>query len=414
MLAGLWALAAYILARPTELTIAVSRMSQLDRRAVGALADMLRNEAASIRLTIRDVDSSSAAAAALDSGAVHLAVVRSDVAVPTRAQSVAILRREAALLVAPKRSRIERVADLAGRHVAVVRNTQANVALLHALLDHNAVAHDKVRVTPMEYADVVAALKSRKVDAAMLVGGVGSRQLTEAVRALPRDGQDAPVFVSVDDASGISTRNPQIEAMDVAKGVFGGAPPKPPEEMTTVGFLVRLVARNDIDDNVISAFTRQLLARRTALSAQAPGVGLIEVPDAESAGAVAIHPGVRAHLDGTERTFFERHGDMIYIVMTVLGFVGSIGVAIYTMLEARRNGLETQDLGEGLTLLARIDAAATAAELDAAAADVELFVQGALKAAIDGKLDESDMSAAGLLIERLEARVERRRGRVTA
>ncbi len=55
---------------------------------------------------VKPVESAAAAAAAVDDGQADLAVIRTDVAIPSHAQTVIILHRDVALLAAPGGSAI--------------------------------------------------------------------------------------------------------------------------------------------------------------------------------------------------------------------------------------------------------------------------------------------------------------------
>ena len=100
-LIGLGAAAFYFEAQPTILRVAVGPPNSEDVRVIQAVAQQFARDRATIRLRLLIKDGPRQAAAALDSGAADLAVVRRDVAMPQAGQAVAILRKNLVVLIAP-------------------------------------------------------------------------------------------------------------------------------------------------------------------------------------------------------------------------------------------------------------------------------------------------------------------------
>ena len=92
--------------RPTQLTVAISNGDSVDFALIGAAEKIAKRGRDAVRLRVKPVDSAKAAAAAVDDGEADLAVIRTDVAIPSHGQSVIILHRDAALLAAPGGSSI--------------------------------------------------------------------------------------------------------------------------------------------------------------------------------------------------------------------------------------------------------------------------------------------------------------------
>jgi hypothetical protein len=101
------------------------------------------------------------------------------------------------------------------------------------------------------------------------------------------------------EAKAIAQRSPAFEGVEVMRGAFGGAQPKPAEDFVTLGVSTRLVARNSLGNEVVGALTRLLLAARPAIPARIPIANRIEAPAADKGAALPVHPGALAFLDGT-------------------------------------------------------------------------------------------------------------------
>ncbi len=75
-------------------------------------------------------------------------MIRTDVAIPSHAQTVVILHRDAALLAAPGGSEIAAVTDLAGHTVGIVHRGPGNQELIETALAQYDIAPDAVKSCP--------------------------------------------------------------------------------------------------------------------------------------------------------------------------------------------------------------------------------------------------------------------------
>jgi TRAP-type uncharacterized transport system substrate-binding protein len=394
--AGITALAVYLSGLPTPLRAAVGPRNSDDLKVVTAIAQQLARDRASVRLRVTAKDGGTRAAAeALDRGEADIAVVRGDIGMPVNGQVVAILRKNVAVLILPgsakaaededaekpgtekpaaeKRetakpqakgeprrekptpARIERIDDLIGKRLGIVGRSEANVGLLRVVLRENSVTADsiellgadadgtpndpeKVNVVQLDPANVVAAIRERKVplDAVLSVGPVSSTITADAVAAMTRDRQ-APKFLPIASAEAVAQRNPIYEATEIRAGAFGGSPPRPEENIDTIGVSHYIVAHRRLTEDTIAEFTRLLFTMRPALSAEAPTAARIEAPDTEKGSLLPVHPGAVAYIDGEVKTFFDRYSDFIYLGLFGLSFLGSgiAGLATYSRSTAR-------------------------------------------------------------------------------
>ena len=104
---------------------------------------MLRNQRAPVRIEVVTTENPKAALEALEAGKVKLAVVRSDVAMQGKAQTVLIMRREAAVLIAAKAGKLQKITDLPNATIGVTRDGPLDGSLLWPVLDYYGIARDK-------------------------------------------------------------------------------------------------------------------------------------------------------------------------------------------------------------------------------------------------------------------------------
>jgi TRAP-type uncharacterized transport system substrate-binding protein len=103
-------------AGPTTLRIAVAERGE-DFKLVESFRAVMEREHADIRLKIVPASTLKASAEAIENGDADLALVRSDVALPPNAQTVAIMHEDMAIILAPEPTGITQIADLAGKRL---------------------------------------------------------------------------------------------------------------------------------------------------------------------------------------------------------------------------------------------------------------------------------------------------------
>ena len=114
------AAAIYYYERPSLLRIAVPRDSD-DQAIMAAAAHDFAEARDGIRLKLVAVESLAESSRALPEGHADLAVVRSDLAMPPNGQTVLIMRRDAAVLLAPAESSLRAIDDLRGHKVGILQ-----------------------------------------------------------------------------------------------------------------------------------------------------------------------------------------------------------------------------------------------------------------------------------------------------
>ena len=340
-LAAIAALAAaiYYYERPSVLRIAVPRDSG-DQAIMAAAAREFAEHLEGIRLKLVAVESLAESSRALQEGHADLAVVRSDLAMPPNGQTVLIMRRDAAVLFAPAESSLRAIDDLRGHKVGILQavppGKMDNQLLLDTALAQYDVPLASVGRVSLSLAELTRAVENKEIDAVLAVGVPGSKGLTEAVNTVAVAGHGQPVFLPIAEAKAIAQRSPAFEGVEVVRGAFGGAQPKPPEEFDTLGVSTRLVARNSLGNEVVGALTRLLLAARPAIAARIPIANRIEAPATDKGAALPVHPGALAFLDDEEESFFDKYSDAFYIGAMCLSVLGTGVAAAATRLTRHR------------------------------------------------------------------------------
>jgi TRAP transporter TAXI family solute receptor len=407
----------YFAMRPVTLRIAVGPANSDDVKVVQALTQAFTQAHSHVRLRPIQTDGASASAAALADGKADLAIIRGDLEVPKNAQAVATLRKNVAVLWVPPPAKgkgkkagpkITKIAQLAGRRIGVVGRTQSNVNLLKVILQQYGVDPTKVEIVQFPAAEVTDAIRNQKAEAYLAAGPVNSKITAEAITASARDG-GTPTFLAIDSAEAIAQNHPIYEASEIPAGAYGGSPDRPEEEVKTISFSHHIVARKDMSESTIAAFTRQLFAIRQTVMAEFPLAAKIETPDTDKDAVIPVHPGAAAFVDGEEKTFLDRYSDYIWWSLMLLSATGSAGAwfAGYLKKDERTNNSTLRE--RLLDMLAAARHSDSAEELDQMQAEADNILRDTLHCFEHGAIEEGALTAFNIALEQFHNAVADRK-----
>jgi TRAP-type uncharacterized transport system substrate-binding protein len=406
----LGAAALFFVERPTVIRVAVAAGNRGDENLLAAAGKVVRHGHHPIRFKVQTVSDLKAAAAALDEGRVDMAVVRTDGPMPAQGQTVIILHRDAAVLVAPGDGSVKLVTDLAGRRIGLVGDPDVNERLLDTILGQYEVARGAVTVVPLQPEAVRSAVESKAVDAVLVVGIVADDKVQGAVHAVAKASTEPPVFLAVPEAAAIAQREPAFESLEVVKGAFSGVPPEPADEFDTLSITHRLVASSALSDSVVADVTRFFLSDRSALAAVDPMARRIEAPSTDKGSPLPAHPGTAAYIDDEEESFLDQYSDWIYLAAMFFGVLASGGTAVFSRLNAQGAKVVENLTVRLLEIMKLVRLAPSLDLLEALEAETDEIVMAALGGEHAGSLDERRLSALGLALDQVRAALRDRRG----
>jgi TRAP transporter TAXI family solute receptor len=407
----------YFAMRPVTLRVAVGPANSDDVRVVQALTQAFNQTHSHIRLRPMQTDGPTASAELLADGKTDLAIIRGDLDVPKNAQAVATLRKNVAVLWVPASAKgkgkkagpkITKIAQLAGHRLGVVGRTPANINLLKVILQQYGVDPGKVEIVQFPATEVADAIRSQKADAYLAAGPVNSKVTAEAIAASTHDG-GTPTFLAIDTAEAIAQNHPVYEASEIPAGAFGGSPDRPEDEIKTISFSHHIVARKDLSDTTVAAFTRQLFAIRQAVMSEFPLAAKIETPDTDKDAAIPVHPGAAAFVDGEEKTFLDRYSDYIWWGLMLLSATGSAGAwfAGYLKKDERSTNSSLRDrLLDMLSIARHSD---STEELDQMQAEADNILRDTLRSFEHGAVEEGALTAFNIALEQFHNAVADRK-----
>ena len=414
---GALAAAYYFEMRPVILRIAVGPANSDDLKVVQALTQGFAQTHSHIRLRPLQTDGADASAQALADRKADLAIIRGDLTVPDNAQAVATLRKNVAVLWVPPAAKskgkkaepkITKIAQLSGRRVGVIGRTPANVNLLKVILQQYGVDPAKVEIVQFPVSEIAEAIRSQKADVYLAAGPVNSKITADAIAASTRDG-GPPKFLAINSAEAIVQNHPNYEASEIPAGAFGGSPDRPDDEVKTISFSHHIVARKDLPESTIAAFTRQLFAIRQQVMAEFPLAAKIETPDTDKDAAIPVHPGAAAFVDGEEKTFLDRYSDYIWWGLMALSAMGSAGAWFAGYLKQDERNTNSSERERLLNMLAAVRGCNSIEEIDRMQAEADDILRNTLLCFEHGAIAEGALTAFNIALEQFHNAVADRK-----
>jgi ABC-type nitrate/sulfonate/bicarbonate transport system substrate-binding protein len=300
--------------------------------------------------------------------------------------------------------KIKSVDDLAGRRIGVIGTTQANVTLLRVILSESGIAPEKVAVVQFSIQQISEMARDMTIDAFMAVGPLDSKITAEAIAATARD-RGEPKFLPVEVSEAIAQKHPLYESEEIPGSTFSTSPARPDDKIETVSVNHLIVARRELSETAVGAFTRQLFAVRQSLAKELPGAANIETPDTDKAAALPAHRGAAAYIDGTERTFLEKYSDYIWGAVLLLSGLGSAGAWFRSYLKRDQKAQSIALRDRVLVLATQARDGNSADELHGMQSEVDNIIRETLNAFDDGAIEEGDLSAFSLALEQFHRAV---------
>jgi TRAP-type uncharacterized transport system substrate-binding protein len=400
----------YTFARITY-RVAVGPEGGENQRIFAALNPIFAMESSLIRLVGVPTSDPHATARALDAGEVDLAIIRPDLAVPANGRTIAILRQEPVLLMVPANGTVEKVADLKGKAIGLVKGGGLNGAILDTILKYYEVPEPGVRRVDLSAHEVADAVRKKRVAAFFVIGPVGQGVVADVVAAISKAGNGAPEFLAVEEAEAIARRNPTLEKLEIARGALQGSPAVPDETITTLAVTRRLVARSSMFDWPAGEIARLLFIQKAKINTELPFAYQMEAPDTDKDTLLPAHPGVAAYVKGEQKSFYDTFESLFWMAWMLCTLLGVSYAAIRSRINRNKHDATADATARVLAMLSEARGA-DAKRLDLLEREADRLLQWSLHRRANDAMDEERFRFLTLALDRVHQAVERQRHRV--
>ena len=394
--------------RPTTLTVAVGSLDGEAGRIISAIASRFTATNASVRLKIIETLSAVESASAFSTGKVDLAVLRGDVGDLAQAQAVVIIARAVALLIAPPGSTITELRELKRTTVGVVSG-ETNRKLTNVLTEEYDLGRLGVKFRDMALPDARRALESHEARALLLVVPLAEKYLALVRGLFQHTTKTGPVLIPIDSAGAIAVKERAYENFDIPKGTLRGSPPLPSDDLTTLRVAFYLVAKKQLDADMVTGLTQALMNARRDLLGEFPILAQVAAPDTDSDAYLPVHPGAAAFYNGTQLTFLDKWGNAIFLAPMIFGGIVSLAAAAWKFLRADDVRNSEQALDILYAVGNRIRTTQTESALFEIERDIDRILQNQRSRVMAGDENALDVTTLNVAAHRLQGLIHDRR-----
>jgi len=416
---GTAAAALFYVLQPETLRIAVGPAGSEDHHVIEAIAEAFEEESRTIRILPITTAGATESLALMGAGKTDLAVGRGDLAMPTGAQTLAVLRKNYVVLWSPSgragkdtkkkaRAKIAEIADLAEHKVGIIGKAGANVALLRTILEGSGVQPDKVATAQFGTEEIEKLWQDTTLDAYLAVGPLDSKITAEAIAATSRS-RGAPKFLSVEGSEAIALRHPRYEAEEIPASVFNAKPAWPEDKVDTISVNHLILGTKELSEAKAAAFYRQLFAVRDVITQRVAGTAHIMKPDTEKEVEPSVHRGAAAVINGTERTFLDKYSDYFWFALLLLSGIGSAAAWLRRYLNRDERDDNTSHRNRILALVSGVRETQSEEDLLTSQREVDEIITETLKCYDDGAIEQEDLAAFGLVLDLFDHAVAEKR-----
>ena len=273
---------------------------------------------------------------AMENGKVDIALIRSDVAPPSNANTLVIVRRDVVAIVTSGASSIDNPSELSGNTVAIPAGPTQNdnSHAFDLILDYFNVSRDSVKRSFLPIAEIGEAVRRGHAAAAVAVGPIGPGDIVDVVTSIEKATKRTPKIVDLDNNDAIAARFPSLESIDIPKGAFRARPAVPDDDISGVAVSYRFVVSALMPDLVAGALGRGILNEKARLMALTPLASQIQAPDTSAPDPILpVHPGFANYLNNGDQSFFDAIQTYIYVIgipLSLLGSLVAMAMSLYT------------------------------------------------------------------------------------
>jgi TRAP transporter TAXI family solute receptor len=287
-----------------------------------AIAKVFGEADPSVQVEVYETSGSRDDVRLIEEGRVDLATMQADIEVTSRVQGVAVLYSDAYQLIVTADSQVESFPDLAGHRVAVAPANSGQNNSFWFVADHYGLDPNTLIALPMSDDAADFAMTHGQVDAVFRVRSPGDPEIRQLI------GDRSLRLVPILQASALSLKQPSLAPGYVPVGSYRGDPPVPPADLATVMVDRILVARAELDPDIVQNLTRILFEHRTKLVTETKLAGFIQPVSTSEPLSFPIHPGAQRYYDREKPGFFQRNTRILSGSLYIIAILSSFALAL--------------------------------------------------------------------------------------
>ena len=338
----IWLVAAFALAlwlsstRLPRVTVAGGPAGSETLALTQAIAEKFNQAGVGIRMMVFETGGSGENLRLMDSGRIDMWTIQADTPATDGIQGIATLYNDAYHLIVREDLAIESFADLPGHRVAIPPRASGQFNSFWFLADHYGIDRASLNALPMSEEAANFAMERGQVDAVFRVRAPGNGAIRELI------GDKQLVLVQIEQSEALALKQPAIAPGLIPRGSYRGSPALPATNLETAVVERLLVARRDLDPNLVYKVTRAIYELKPEILDASKLAGFIgPLPD-DSEGVVTAHPGARSYYDREKPGFMQQNARLVSALLYVIAILFSAALALRThWVRSRRLRMHT-------------------------------------------------------------------------
>jgi hypothetical protein len=170
-----------------------------------------------------------------------------------------------------------------------------------------------------------------------------------------------------------------------------------------------LVAKKDLDNDLVTELTQALMNARRDLLGELPILAQVTAPDTDADAYLPVHPGAAAYYNATQQSFLDKWGNAIFLTPMIFGGLVSALAAAWKFVRAGEPRTKEQALDSLYALGRRIRTIEKESELSDIEREIDKVLQAQRIKATTGDENALDVTTLNVAAHRLEYLIHDRR-----
>jgi len=323
-------------ARESRVTVAAGPAGSETLALTQAIAKEINEAQLGIRMLVFETGGSTENLRLLDSGRVDMGTIQADTPSTDGVQGVTTLYNDAYHLIVREEAGIHSFADLPGHRIAIPPVSSGQFSSFWFLADHYGIVAERLNALPMSEAAANFAMQQGQVDAVFRVRAPGNRAIRDLI------GDNKLELVAIGQSEALALKQPAIAPGIIPLGSYRGSPALPEANLDTAVVERLLVARTDMDPNLIYKITRAIYELKPEILESSKLAGFIGPLPNDSESVITAHPGARSYYDREKPGFMQQNAKLVSALLYVVAILISAGLALRThWVRSRRMRMHT-------------------------------------------------------------------------
>ncbi|MEG3862394.1 TAXI family TRAP transporter solute-binding subunit [Microcoleus sp. herbarium12] len=276
-----------------------------------ALAEVVMQHNPHIRIQVIETQGSEENMRKLESNEAQLAIAQNDTPAVSSARVIASLFKEVFHLIVSEKSGIKSISDLKGKHIALMTKGSGSYSSFWFMSKHYGLKETDFISTPVSWTEASKLFSNGEVDAIFRVIPPGSNLVTDLLQNTQGE------LVQIDQGSAMKIKLPYLEADIIPKGTYKADPAVPDADLATVGVQATLIAREDVNPEIVREITRILFEYRRNLVAANSLAAMMSQPGGSGGLALPLHEGAQAYYDREKPDFWAANSDLMALYLSI-------------------------------------------------------------------------------------------------